>query len=192
MDAARFDTLTRSIGSRTSRRVALGFVATGLLSIAAPDVEAARCSKQKLCPECKQCKRRRCKPDDTLSCSGGTCQGGNCIPTSGCTTHADCPGSLCSAPGGTCGGQCTTHDNCGGAACGVDSSNGGNNVCSCLNGACITCGSLERLCQGGCAPFDRCCPDDCVGVAGSGCNGASSCTCPDGETVCGDTCKVAC
>jgi hypothetical protein len=42
MDSARFGTLTRLIGSRTSRRVAVGLEATGMLSVAVPDAEAAR------------------------------------------------------------------------------------------------------------------------------------------------------
>jgi hypothetical protein len=44
MDDARFNTLTRFMGPRTSRRLPVGLAATGLLSIAVPDTAAARCS----------------------------------------------------------------------------------------------------------------------------------------------------
>ena len=83
MDADRFATLTRLVGSRTSRRVAVGLAATGLLSIAVPDAEAARCNKQTLCPVCRRCRRHRCRPDRTQNgaiCSFGfTCDNGVCI-----------------------------------------------------------------------------------------------------------------
>jgi hypothetical protein len=55
MDDARFDALARFIGSRTTRRLAVGLVAAGLLGMAVPGVEAARCSKTKPCRECQQC-----------------------------------------------------------------------------------------------------------------------------------------
>ena len=71
MDAHRFDALTHFIGSRTSRRGAVGLAATGLLSFAVPDAAAARCSKQKPGPVGKKCKRHRCKPDVTQN--GASC-----------------------------------------------------------------------------------------------------------------------
>jgi hypothetical protein len=79
MDAARFDTLTRLIGSRTSRRVLVGLAASGLLGIAVPDAEAAKCSNKKPCPECYQCKKHKCKPLTETACTNGTCQSGVCI-----------------------------------------------------------------------------------------------------------------
>ena len=65
MDAERFDALTRLIGSRISRRVAVGLTVTGLLSVTVPDAEALKCSKQKPCPACKWCTHKKCKPDPT-------------------------------------------------------------------------------------------------------------------------------
>jgi hypothetical protein len=44
MQAERFDTLLRLIGSRTSRRMAVGLAATGLLSLTVPEAAARRCS----------------------------------------------------------------------------------------------------------------------------------------------------
>jgi hypothetical protein len=110
MDAARFDTLTRLIGSRTSRRVLVGLAASGLLGIAVPDAEAAKCSNKKPCPECYQCKKHKCKPLTETACTNGTCQSGVCItppppPPPECVSHADCGGG----PGTTIGcflGRC--------------------------------------------------------------------------------------
>ena len=83
LDAERFDTLTRLIRSRTSRRLAVGLAATGLLSIAVPDAEAARCNQQTLCPVCRRCRRHRCKPDRTqdgaLCGFGYVCDNGLCV-----------------------------------------------------------------------------------------------------------------
>jgi hypothetical protein len=73
LDAERFETLTRLIGSRTSRRMAVGLAATGLLSIAVPDAEAVRCNQQTLCPVCRRCRRHRCRPDRTQD--GDICGG---------------------------------------------------------------------------------------------------------------------
>ena len=74
--------LTRLIRSRTSRRTAVGLAATGLLSLAVPDAEAARCNQQTLCPVCRRCRRHRCKPDRTqdgdLCGFGYVCDNGLC------------------------------------------------------------------------------------------------------------------
>jgi len=80
MDANRFDTLARLIGSRTSRRIAFSLGATGLLSIAAPEAEARRCSTQKDCPKCYRCRKHRCRPLTGTACGGGkTCCSGVCV-----------------------------------------------------------------------------------------------------------------
>jgi hypothetical protein len=83
LDAERFDTLTRLIRSRTSRRMAVGLAATGLLSIGVPDAEAARCNKRKPCLVCRRCRRHRCRPDrsqngDICGSGGFTCDNGVC------------------------------------------------------------------------------------------------------------------
>ena len=61
MDANRFDSVARLIGSRTTRRVAAGLAVTGLLSIAVPEASAVRCSTQKPCPDCYRCRQHRCR-----------------------------------------------------------------------------------------------------------------------------------
>jgi hypothetical protein len=109
MDAARFDTLTRSLGSRTSRRVAVGLAVSGLLGVAVPDAEAARCSRNRPCPQCKRCKQHRCRKDatqDGQDCTGGACQNGVC--TAECSSPQNCPGTdtdcqTRTCTGGTCG-----------------------------------------------------------------------------------------
>jgi hypothetical protein len=81
MNADRFHALTRLIGSRASRRSAVGFAATGLLAVAAPEAAAVRCSRQADCPICYRCTRRgRCrKKRDGATCATiGTCQNGLC------------------------------------------------------------------------------------------------------------------
>ena len=65
MDAGRFDALTRRIGSRTTRRIAIGLGVTGLLAITTSGADALQCSRQKPCPDCKKCKKRRCRRDTT-------------------------------------------------------------------------------------------------------------------------------
>jgi hypothetical protein len=109
MDANRFDALARVIVARTTRRVAVGLAVSGLLGVAVPDAEAARCSKTRPCPACKRCKRQRCRKDVTQNgtgCTGGTCQNGVC--TAECSSAQDCTGTdtdcrtrTCS--NGTCG-----------------------------------------------------------------------------------------
>src|SRR5215213_5208279 len=89
MDANDFDSLARLIGSRRSRRVALGLATTGLLSIALPDAAAAKCSKNNPCAVCYRCRRGRCKqkPEGAF-CAGGTCLNGFCQE---CATREECP-----------------------------------------------------------------------------------------------------
>jgi hypothetical protein len=179
--------LTRFIGSRTSRRVAVGLTVSGLLSIKVPEAAAAKCSKQKPCPKCKRCHKHKCKPDanqNNDSCdTGKTCLNGACVAGT-CSTHADCPGAGC--VGRTCG-LCTQSEHCAGAC-------EANHVCPCTkSGACLQCGPDERLCEETCASRQACCPDDCSG--GHTCVGAAGpgCVCPPGEVDCGtNTCSTCC
>src|SRR5215207_2778683 len=85
MDGRHFDTLTRHLSARLSRRTSLSLLASlGLSDLGAPDhAEAKR--KKKRCPPCKTRKKGKCKknkPDGT-ACPGGTCQNGGCVLT-GC------------------------------------------------------------------------------------------------------------
>lgn len=144
MDAERFDALTRLIGSRTSRRMAVGLAATGLLTIVVPGTEAVGCSKTTPCPECQRCKKHKCKPKKALSqCTeGGTC----------CSPDLCCPqGQTCSDASPSCE-ACPVTDICtdgftvcgySGAKkkdwCGCITSVEGTTTCSSLFGACFAC-----------------------------------------------------
>jgi len=126
MIADRFDTLTRRIGARTSRRVALGLAATGLLS-SERDASALACQHNSDCPGNQTCKNDTCveKCGDPGSCNSDfvTCQdnpacfcakkpgGGkglcvqsvSCAAAPGCHSQSDCPeglvcGTGCCAP----------------------------------------------------------------------------------------------
>ena len=149
MDAERFDALTRLIGSRTSRRIAVGLVAAGLLTIVVPEAEALRCSKTKPCPECQRCRRRRCKPDMTKNgtpCAGdtGTCAEGVCgdcgKPGAFCCLGAYCrAGAICIGfphscqPCGDDGQWCCDPDFCTEGECTAE-------------GKCGSCGGRGELC----------------------------------------------
>src|SRR5215212_2482579 len=98
MDAERFDALARRIGTRTSRRVAVGLAVAGLLGVAVPEAAALRCSAKNPCPECYRCRQRRCrKRADEDLCTDGTCQNGSCVPRCDppCQPTECCAGSTC-------------------------------------------------------------------------------------------------
>jgi hypothetical protein len=137
MDARRFDALARLIGSRTSRRVAVGLAATGLVAVTGPDVAAARCSKTKPCPECYRCKKHKCKRDDGVSCTGGgTCRGGACVCASGqfqCTEVALCCDQERACLADSCGACPASPDPCSsGPECGFTNPNLTEPHCYCV------------------------------------------------------------
>jgi hypothetical protein len=119
MDGVAFDTLTRSLLARGSRRRALiGLASTLGLILGATAIEDATAKKK--CPPCKKRKQGKCKgkkPDGTV-CPGGTCQGGRCtpvrcptgqkpcagrcIPSNQCCTNSDCPALRPSCQQGSC------------------------------------------------------------------------------------------
>lgn len=109
MDPTRFDTLTRSLTARGSRRRALaGALAGGLGAFGIATTEAKK--KKKDCPPCKKRKKGKCKgtlPDGT-GCTGGTCQGGSCVAAG---EPAPC---IPQDPVALCADGCGTRtDNCG-------------------------------------------------------------------------------
>jgi len=131
MEVERFDALSRFIGSRTSRRMAAGLVAAGLLGMTVPEAAATKCSKLQHCPECKRCRRHRCKPDTlATSCTGGTCQSGTCVPSCGdlfspCGRASDC-----------CSGSCNCTDINGDGVCDDCVDNNGDGNCDVRSGSC--------------------------------------------------------
>jgi hypothetical protein len=132
MDAARFDTVARSLTGARSRRQALIAAlggACGLLGLAHTDDVGAGGKCKPACGECqtckkgsckktahgKQCKKGRCQArDNGTACTGGSCQSGICVATPPC-------GAGCAADETCCGGACINTsgnvNHCG--ACGV-------------------------------------------------------------------------
>src|SRR5215213_7160675 len=167
MEAERFDALSRLVGSRTSRRMAVALAATGLLGLAMPDVAEARCSTRNPCPDCKKCRKRRCKPDaeqDDQGCTDdGICKSGTCCLAlqANCTDAEQC-----------CQGEEKM-------ACGPIGNLGQDQCCRPLGGACSTVGSWEECCtvllEGGGARLVDCAPTNTCGGWGASCNVSSMC-----------------
>jgi hypothetical protein len=136
MDDVRFDGFARALGSRATRRSALGLaVATNL--VAALGAGGAAAGKRKRCKprcnECEMCKKGRCKqsPDGT-----------------GCGAFAEefCVAGRCIFPcTGGCGGICNecaqTYDTRQGY-CGGDGDKTCDNVLPCANHAGCSTGEL--------------------------------------------------
>jgi hypothetical protein len=169
MQAERFDTLSRLIGARTSRRMAVVLAATGLLSIAMPEVAAARCSSSKPCPECKTCRKHRCKPDAAengntcTGVSGGTCESGTCCGG----LQANCTDAK----------QCCQND--GKLACETIGNLNQTQCCRPLGGACSTPGGWEECCGIFRSPESgdliHCAPTNTCGGPGARCHSSSLC-----------------
>jgi hypothetical protein len=121
MDETRFDALTRSLTSGTTRRglgrllgsLTLGGVLATWLSPAETQAKKKNNDndKKKSCPSCKKKKDGKCKankPDGTACENGGQCQSGSCVPSSGSSDVAPspppqtpyCAGKNTCAPGG--------------------------------------------------------------------------------------------
>jgi len=174
MDASRFDALARLVGSRTSRRVAVGLAATSLVVRTSLNVEAAKCSKKKPCPECRRCKKHKCKLDDGAACSGeGICLGGVCGCGSGeflCTevTPRCCDQEqACLAE--SCGACPESPDPCtSGPECGRTTAN--NPQCFCVTSVegTTTCSSIFVTLD---QVADCTTDDDCTGIFGPGVEG---------------------
>lgn len=148
MDAARFDTLVRSLTDSRPRRgvlaASLGGV-LGLLGLAHPNTGEAK--KKKPCPPCKKRKHGKCKknkPDGT-TCRGGTCQSGRCTTPpcangikDGSESDVDC-GGTCSRCATT--KRCASRNDCASALCtsstctacvvNEDCGSDGNGACTC-------------------------------------------------------------
>jgi hypothetical protein len=107
MDAQRFDTLARTLGSTASRRVAFRTLGAGTLAtmigLRSGDAGAATCRRrQSVCTRRRQCCGRKhgvvCQPLNT----GSSCESGNrCCGTQGTPCDNNqcncCDGFACSA-----------------------------------------------------------------------------------------------
>jgi hypothetical protein len=151
VDANRFDTLARFVGSRTSRRLAIGLAAMGLLSIAVPEAEAVRCSQRHPCPACYQCKHHRCRkqaPGAICPNDGNPCTDDVCDETANCRHQLKAPGALC-RPASCTNGVATQQATC-----------DGNGTCpNAVTHDCApyTCSPTAPACLTGCGG-----PDDCI------------------------------
>ena len=140
MEAERFDAVTRTFVVPVSRRLTLGAVIAGALSLVGLGAEAAvkspRCPHA--CSSCERCQRGRCHrrngkkrctkgncvdlPDDTVCDGTGHCLFGFCNPQPTClpATQACTPSSPCcsgSCVGGACakgtiGAPCLSANDC--------------------------------------------------------------------------------
>ena len=179
MDASRFDSLARSIGSRRATLRALGALALGGVALSTYDeAEALRCSKNKPCPVCHRCRRERCRPKRVFSrCTeGGTC----------CSPDLCCPKrQTCSSTGTSCEACPETTDFCtnGFPVCGYFGKET-NDWCGCITSVegATTCSSLFGPCFN-CTTDQQCTdelgvPSICVNVSGCGiCRGTGRKAC---------------
>jgi hypothetical protein len=204
VDVERFDTLARIVGSRVSRRVAVGVVATGLLGVTGPDEVEARCSRRKPCGPCKRCRKGRCKQ---VRCGGQICRCPNGNP---CADRNDCQSAYCADLGGAFAcSACSRSTQCG-------SDVNGSCVCR-VNGRCATaltdtfapscagcpsgwiCGDEVTPrgipCHAPCGSSGVCgVPDDCKSAHAGGCGDGGQCFQPlgRGPTRCGASVTNTC
>jgi hypothetical protein len=209
MDGSRFDALSRSLAAGHSRRgltrllgsLALGG-ASSRLGVAESEAKKKHKPKKKACPPCKTRKKGKCKgllPDGS-ACTGGTCQGGVCLPTP--LPPPSPPPDPCAAPplptactdgmkngketdidcgGGTClrcavGKTCTSRQDCASARC-VE--------IPFFGGTCLTC--VDNITD---------CGFDADGTTVCGCrqheSGQRFCTKIDGRFLATGTCADCC
>jgi hypothetical protein len=205
MDAAHFDTLTRSFAAAGSRRQALSALLSGALggALGAAWSEAAAAkkkSKKKPCPPCKKrnkqgkCKKK--KPNGT-ACVGGECCGGKCVDTTKNVRHCEECGNACGAGQRCAQSQCVT---------GQGSCAAGDDVCAdgvsatCSGGRCqcwttmenqTRCGNIELTGCGACTSTAEC-ETRFPAVPGVFCvkDTGASCSCTLGEGFCMTPCSI--
>jgi hypothetical protein len=213
MDGAEFDSLTRSLISRRSRRGALGTLLGGAVSaVVAADASARKRGNNKR----RNDKNKNKKKNEACCTKGGCCEGTFCRPgllQSSCGADgqpcADCTATaqLCVVESRTCGGcdreLCAQQRN--GCCAGDDGCQAGNDEEHCGSDGkdCQTCLSGERcrvaqfsdgVRRGCCAPSGRSCDPfelPCCPGEGSTClplDGTNGFTCCAPGDVCGGKC----
>jgi hypothetical protein len=194
MDARRFDRLVLAVSDRTDRR-RLGSLVAALVgaALAAPEAEAARCSKSKPCPPCQRCRKRKCRPStDNSGCAEGeVCSGGQC-------TAATCPGDLRGCANGQCReccvGETNADDHCCPAQrpnCHGDSVYGIFKRCE-TGGVCACPAEYPAYCDtgSGIPACHQCCTsNDCAANEAANAQGRTNCffgncVCPEGQDLC--------
>jgi hypothetical protein len=193
MDSARFDRLTRVIGTLSTRRAALGLLsALGLAGALADDGDAKKKRKKckKKCGPCRKCKKGKCKPKpDGADCGGGaTCQSGECVCPTECCADSDCGSDCAVCDSGQCVSTCPDGQVCQGDTC-VASCPTGQKEC---NGVCIP----ENQCCGGCPAGQTCCTNvvECKDTRNDPdfCGGCANHQCPGGAFCANGACSVQC
>jgi hypothetical protein len=173
MDVSCFDIFSRILAAASSRRSVTAAVG-GALTFALAAASGEEVAAKKKCPPCKKRKQGRCKgkkPDGT-ACTGGTCQGGRCVPTSPVCPPV-CP--VCQACNPAIG-QCVSQNGQPGQDCAAPK--------VCCSGGC--CEPPNHFCNGSglCATCEQVCPDNCAfcfarAEGGTSCGDAGS-TCIPG------------
>jgi len=185
MDGSRFDELTRTLATPTSRRRTLRLLAGGALAAvtAALGVGEAGATHTgcrhhgKSCARNKQCCSGRCAGSGVCKCPGGTTR---CGTTACCAAGESCQNGTCVA---ACVGDCTGKD-CGDNGCGVSCG-------ECTAPATCGGGGTPGICGGG-----GCTATSCTG--GRVCQPDGSCACPPDkqhvapQQFCDDTCRECC
>ena len=205
MDGNRFDQLTRSLASGSSRRSLLkgllglgGLAATTLLPTEQSDARRSSssaptppppCPGQIQCPDATHCcDSALCNTQRGLCCSAGTlpCDAGCCAPCAG----AQCGHECCDSAVQCCDGECCAS----GSSCLTQLFPGSPLVDeeTCCRDD-LVCDTATTKC---CAAWERCCTRDGVSycIPADGCCSADDCTapadpcfqsiCPVGDWVC--------
>ena len=173
MDAKRFDTITKTLISETSRRRAVGGLlggALGALGLAGlDDAAAAKSGKcKKACGICEFCQKGKCKKTKSgkKRCKAGKCQpkadGTRCAsPANGACTDGAC---VCRAGTEECNGVCVP-------LCAPNVQARNPNTCTCCFVANIPCTNTTP--QGARVPQANasCCSNVCFPVGASGTGG---------------------
>jgi len=147
MEHDRFDELAARLASRLTRR-RLGILGTAIPGGLLLATSATAKPKKKPCPPCVGRKKGKCKkqlPDGAL-CTGGTCQGGQCLP--------------CPAGQRQCQGRCITPDQC------CENS-------ECPTGGLPMQVCIANTCQ--CVPAGQPVPGSCIVSGGFCCSQSANC-----------------
>ena len=203
MDDARFDTLTKALGTAPSRRaltrVLAGLSLGGVLAaLSVREATAAVRNGGAPCTTGSQCKTGRCQRNNTCSCSSryltckqptNPCTQAACnVETKRCVTRKKRNGTPCTVGGfdGTCvAGACT---DCGqiNQACCSNGICGAGATCVGFPFRCVPCGDLGQLC---CDPA-YCAAGECdVNRKCGSCGGLGEQCCIQGTCDIGLTCR---
>jgi len=206
MESSRFDELTKSLATATSRRQALKTLAVttfgGILALSGlgnafaktcppgKKLCAGKCVDTKTDPHncgvcgtvCKSglCVNGLCCPPGAIKCGNSccsfTCQNGKCVPP--CTAN----GGKCSGNSDCCSGNCSNGVCCGSGKVGL------------CNGSCATPCTSSADCPGcvsGCQT-DVSGAHYCAGQAVTDCGTGNDCNCPTGSFCNAGICVATC